>query len=88
MDREQDVCLFSRKRMELTGICEVEGFTENEMILSSDLGMISLEGRDMKIVSFSTESGVIKITGEFSGFYYYTKSQKSEKNGIFSRLFK
>ncbi len=53
---DQDVCLFSRKRMELSGIDEVESFTEEQITLSSSMGMIAVEGSGMKIESFSVET--------------------------------
>ena len=37
---DQDVCLFSRARMELTGIEEVESFSETEITLVSSMGRI------------------------------------------------
>jgi len=88
MDREQDVCLFSRNRMELTGIDEVESLTEEQVILSSALGMIAIDGRGIKMDSFSSEKGELLITGEIDGFYYYGKTDKTEKRGVFARLFK
>ena len=88
MDREQDVCLFSRNRMELTGIDEVESLTEEQIVLSSALGMIAIDGRGMKMDSFSSEKGELFITGEIDGFYYYGKTDKKEKRGVFAGLFK
>lgn len=85
---DQDVCLFSRKRMEMSGIDEVESFTEEQIILSSSLGMIAVDGRGLKIESFSTESGQIKITGEFDSFYYYSKKENKGGGTFLSRLFK
>ncbi len=85
---EQDVCLFSRKRMELTGIDEVESFTEEQITLSSALGMIAVEGKNLKIESFSTGNGELKIIGDFDSFYYYSKNNDGEKQGFFSRFFK
>lgn len=85
---EQDVCLFSRQKMTLTGIEEVESFSDSQITLSSSLGMIAVEGRELKIASFSTESGELTINGEFDSFYYFAKKSDKEKSGIMSRLFK
>lgn len=87
-DGTQDVCLFSRKRIELTGIEEVESFTDEQLTLSSIMGMIAVEGNGLKIESFSTERGELKINGEIDSFYYYSKKKSDEKQGVFSRLFK
>ena len=88
MEGLQDVCLFSRKRMELSGIEEVESFTEEQIVLSSLLGMIAVEGSHLKIESFSMEAGELKITGEIDSVYYYEKSGSREKKGMLARLFK
>ena len=86
MDAVQDVCLFSRKRMEMTGIEEVESFTEALITISSVLGMIAVEGKNLKIENFSTADGNLQITGEIDSISYYAKRQKQEKSGLFSRL--
>lgn len=88
MAETQDVCLFSRKRMELTGIEEVESFTEEQIVLSSVLGMIAIEGKGLKIESFSMEMGELKLNGEIDSFYYYDKKSSGEKTGVFAKLFK
>ena len=81
MDAVQDVCLFSRKKMELTGIEEVESFTDSLITAASVLGMIAIEGRN-----FSTDDGNLRITGDFDSISYYAKREKQEKSGLFSRL--
>jgi len=85
---EQNVCLFSRRRMELTGIEEVESFGEEQITLRTELGMIAVDGRGLKIENFSTEKGELKIVGEFDSFYYYGNKDTGEKKGLFGKLFK
>ena len=70
---EQDVCLFSRKRM---------------ITVSSSLGMIAVEGHGMKIESFSVESGKIVINGEIDSMCYYSEKNSGSKKGFWSRLMK
>ena len=84
----QDVCLFSRRYMELTGIEEVGSFTDEQITLVSSLGMIAIEGKNLKIESFQTESGLLKINGEVDSFCYYGRQENEEKRGIFAKLFR
>ncbi|MBQ2278768.1 MAG: sporulation protein YabP [Clostridia bacterium] len=84
----QNVCLFSRRRMELTGIREVESFTDEQITAVSELGMIAVEGKNLKIESFHNEQGTLKINGEFDSFYYYTKPDADGKKGILAKLFR
>ncbi len=83
----QDICLFSRKRMELTGIEEVESFTDEQITVVSTLGMLAIEGKNLRIECFHTESGILKINGEFDSVYYYSRQEKGDKKGIFAKLF-
>ena len=85
---EQNVCLFSRRRMELTGIEEVESFSDEQITLKTEMGMIAVDGRGLKIERFSTENGELNIIGEFDSFYYYGKKDSGDKKGIFGRFFK
>lgn len=83
----QDIRLFSRKRMELTGIEEVESFTENSIFMRSSMGSLSVEGENLKIESFSTDKGELYIDGKIDSIYYYG-NESNEKRGFFSRFVK
>lgn len=78
---EQNIILHGRARMELTGIIEVESFTDVSVIAVSSLGNISVDGEELKIESFSTESGLLVISGKFDGFCYF--GRKAKKRGLF-----
>ena len=84
----QDIYLFSRRRMELTGIREVDSFTDEQITVTSELGMLAVEGKNLKIESFNNEQGTLKINGDFDCFYYYSKPDGDGKKGIFSKLFR
>jgi len=82
---QQDICIYSRKRIELTGIEEVESFTENSIVMRSTLGSVSVEGEGLKIDRFSTEKGELIITGKFDCVYYFD-NDRSDKKGFFARF--
>lgn len=84
----QDICLFSRKRMELTGIDEVDSFTDEQITVTSSLGRIAIEGRGLRIESFDTERGTLRVNGELDSLYYFGDRDPGEKKGFFSRLFR
>lgn len=88
MDTKQNVCVFSRKRIELSEITEVLGFSDGEITLLSSLGMIAIEGQNLKIENFSAETGQLFINGDFDGLYYFKGRDEKEKHGFLSGLFK
>ena len=86
---DQDVCLFSRKRMELKGIEEVESFSETEIVLQSSLGLIAVNGSGLKIDRFSAEKGELELTGTVDAFAYLDgEREEGGRRGLFGRLFR
>ena len=81
----QNIAIWDRQRAQLTGIEEVESFTESEIAALSVLGEVTVWGSGMKIRHFSTESGELEIEGEIESIAYGS-SDTGEKKGFFSRL--
>ncbi len=81
------VSIQQQKHAELTGISEVESFHETEIDLLYVNGAIAVEGENLKIESFSVESGKISIDGKITGIFYYEKNNRSSSGriGLFAR---
>ena len=78
------IAISNREKAEFTGITDVMSFHETEILLSCPMGDISVEGENLKIDSFSVESGKLVILGMLSGVFYFDKLKTREK-GIFFR---
>lgn len=85
---DQDVILCSRKRMELSGIEEVESFSESEITAASALGRIAVCGSELKIESFSAETGKLVIRGSVDSFSYDGDDSDLSRRGFFGRWFR
>ncbi len=72
-----------RQNAELTGILDVESYQETGILLVSSLGEIAIEGNELKIESFSVETGRIRINGHIGGLYY--NDREKNRAGLFSR---
>ena len=79
-----NVCIFDCARAEMSGILEVKSFHDEEILLQSSCGEISIEGDGLKIDSFSVETGKISIAGKITGVLYYEKHMYV-KTGLFPR---
>lgn len=89
MNREEihhphSVCIYDCARAELCGISEVKSFHDEEILLQSSFGEISIEGECLRIDNFSVETGKISIAGKISGLLYYEK-RTTVKSSIFAR---
>ncbi len=77
---EQNVSLYNRKNLELTGISDVTAFSDTVVEAEYPGGCIAVEGSDLKIEEFSSESGKLRICGMVSGFFYFGHARKNKKS--------
>ncbi len=76
---EQNVFVYSRSRLELTGVVDVAEFTENSVDLTLSDGYLGIDGEDLKIDYFSSDSGKVAIHGLINGVFYYGKTAAVKK---------
>ena len=81
----QNILLYQRQRAHLDGIAEVESFTSSEIVALSSLGRILVEGDELHIDSFRTETGELELHGNINGIYYLDEKAENKK-GFFARL--
>ena len=74
-----DIFIYDRSRADMTGICEVIEFSENNISVSCRSGNISIDGSSLKIGSFDSESGRLSITGEIDSVIYYGEAPTVKK---------
>ncbi|MBQ8788307.1 MAG: sporulation protein YabP [Oscillospiraceae bacterium] len=85
-EREHSLSLEKRKILTATGIADVEGFDETKILAMLDGTAFTIGGKNLKIVSFSAETGNLKVEGEIDSVTY--SNALSRKAGIFARIFK
>lgn len=71
--------LDNRSRMELDGILDVESFTDLSIIASSTLGNIAIDGSELKVDSFSSQSGKLVVKGNIDSFCYFASSKGKKR---------
>ena len=81
----RELTIKDRKNLTLNGVINVEEFTDSFMTLKTSEGLIFVEGSELKIESLTKEDGSLLVSGNISGVFYKTKS---EKKSWFSRLFR
>ena len=83
--KKQMLTLEDRRRLIIDGIINVESFSEDYMELSSVLGRIEVEGKELKIEELRQDGGKILIIGEIGGIFY---RENKKAKGIFSKYVK
>ena len=70
----------------VTGIQDVVSFDENQIILDTDMGLLTIKGKSLHV---SLEKGEVDIEGSFDSFAYSSNdSYRKSGESLFGRLFK
>ncbi|MCD8225605.1 MAG: sporulation protein YabP [Clostridiales bacterium] len=83
-------CLIQdRQAVKLTGVQEVVSFDENQVVMDTDLGMLTVKGRDLRVGRLTVEKGEADLTGQVDSLLY-SSNEAYRKTGqsLFARLFR
>ena len=72
----------NRQRAALTGVSEVLGFDENQVLLMTENGEIALTGEGLHVTKLMLEEGQLAVEGKIDGILY---TQPSRRRGLFRR---
>lgn len=84
---EQGIILENRKNLSISGITDVDSFDEKSIILYTQLGELTIQGRELHIDSMSVETGNMTITGDIWAMIYGDKDKKGPISAL-GRLFR
>ncbi len=73
---EQNLILENRKKLNISGITDVDSFDEKTISLYTQLGELTIQGRELHIDSMSVETGDMTITGDIWAIVYGDKDKK------------
>ena len=89
MGMSHKVMLNNRERGSLTGILDVISFDENSIVLDTDMGLLTIKGKDLHVSRLTLEKGEIDIEGRTDSFVYSSnESYRRSGQSLLSRLFK
>ena len=85
------VIMEERGRVEVTGVLDLWIFDENEIVLDTSQGVLSIRGMDLHMSNLSLDKGQIALEGDI-GEIFYDDSQKAapkgKGGGLMNKLFK
>jgi len=77
--------LLTREKAEITGVVEVESFDEETVVLKTDCGEMTVEGRGLHVATLDIERGVVVLDGRVNAVYYTDVAPK--RQGLRAKLF-
>lgn len=85
--KNHNIILENRKSLNISGITDVDSFDEREIRLFTELGELTIRGRELHIDSMSVESGDMIITGDIWSLIYGDKERRGPVSAL-GRLFR
>ena len=82
------VVIDSRRKIVVTGVEDVDSFNENEVILLSNHGFITVVGDDLHINKLNLDEGQLVVEGMIQGLDYADHEEQRSKGGVFSKMFR
>jgi len=87
---EHSLNLANRQRLELSGVTNVITFDEEEIVLATNLGYLSINGEELHINMLNLDEGQVAIQGTVNNMAYKAQGTdfKAKGKSMFNRLLK
>ena len=73
------------RRVVATGVSEVMSFDEQQVVMDTDHGVLTVEGSGLHVEKLSLDIGEVAIAGTVNALYYARRKQS--KGSLWSKLF-
>ena len=73
-----------RKSLTVTGVTEVLRFDEGSVVLRTGLGILEIQGQELKLKNLSQDGGLMAVEGQISGLFY----EEPREGGFWQRLWR
>ena len=80
--------LQNRSGVTLTGVKDVVAFDENQVVLDTELGLLTIKGKDLHVNRLSLEKGEIDIEGRTDSLVYSAGGGMKSGGSFWAKLFK
>lgn len=87
--RPHTCLLQDRASVSLTGVREVVSFDENQVVMDTDLGLLTLKGKELHVSRLTVERGEVDVDGSVDSLTYSSnEAYRKAGQSVFARLFK
>lgn len=80
-----NIIIESRKNLRMSGVKDIDSFTENKIILNTVMGELVIKGEDLHVISLDAENGDFIMTGGINSLTY---TRNSILDGPVKKLFR
>ena len=83
------ISLSERKNIVVTGVKKIESFDNEEFLMDTTLGFLTVKGSELEIIKLDTYQGNVSIKGKIDSLVYSENvNLKSKEESFLGKLFK
>ena len=87
--RPHHLDLMNRGTGSVTGIQDVVAFDENQIVLDTDMGLLTVKGKGLHVSRLTLEKGEVDIEGTVDSLVYSSnETYRKQGESLLARLFK
>lgn len=83
-EKGQRIVVTGRSSVEITNVRGVVSFDEEEIVLETGTGKLTVEGEELRITVLSLENGVVSALGKINGIVWLNENRE-RRSGFFGR---
>lgn len=88
-NKTHKITMTNRRMCLLTGVKDVLAFDIHEVLLETELGMLTMKGEDLHVSRLSLDQGEVDVDGRIDSLVYSeTNSYGQKGESLFARLFR
>lgn len=80
-----NIIMENRKNLRISGVKDIDSFTESRIVLSTVMGELIIKGDDLHVITLEAESGDFSMTGCVNSIVY---NRHSVLDGPVKKLFR
>ena len=80
--------MLNRKLLEISGVLNVESFDNEEFLLETQCGFLTITGENLHIKNLTLEQGLVAIEGMINTMAYLDSNNQTKTKGLLGKLFK
>ena len=87
--RPHRLMMVNRSALSVSGIRDVVSFDENQVVLDTDMGLLTMKGKDLHVSRLTLEKGEVDVDGTVDSLVYSSnESYRKSGESLFNRLFR
>ena len=75
-----------REKLQLAGVREISEFDDEQILADSDLGMVEVKGRGLKVTELDMEAKLLTVEGQINSFVFNDRQAKDKNRRLLKKL--